>query len=243
MNADERAKKAATGKPKTDTSKTNNRVSTSNKTLSIPKATDTTFNPTTVNPTIAGNVNFDFDSKSVAVELPGLPQLTIEGIAQSVKTITPKNITDVKNPGISDAEKADKAIFERAKNDYEDGVRYLQLVAWANTYKGEEYKVIASQAKAYQQGLIAASEVEKVYQQYLELAKQKQITTEKGVNYIAQSHKTATAQTALPYTIAENEATLETQRIKARRKFEEAKQANVEFDDWLTSLKGKQTVK
>ena len=241
MNANERAKKAATGHKKTTT--TDRHVSTDNKHLSIPKATDRTFDRNDIKTEIAGNIDFNLESRTGVITLPNLPILTLDGIASSVKTTNLLDISDVRNPGIPEDRKADKATFERAKNDYEDGIRYEQLIVWANTYIGEQYKAIASKAKAYQQGLIAASEVEKVYQQFLELAKQKQITTEKTVNYIAQSHKTATVQTSLPFTMAENEATLEKQRIKALKGYEEAKQANVEFTDWLTSLKGKQTVK
>lgn len=240
MDANERAKRTANGQKK---STGNTTQTTTKKQLPVFRATDKTFEPQSVRTEIAGNVDFNLESRTGSVTLPNLEPITLDGIASSVKTTTLLDIADVRNPGITEDRKADKATFERAKNDYEDGIRYEQLIVWANTYIGEQYKAIASQAKAYQQGLIAASEVEKVYQQFLELAKQKQITTEKTVNYVAQSHKTVTVQTALPYTMAENEATLEQQRIKAKRKFEEAKQANVEFDDWLTSLKGKQSVK
>lgn len=241
MDANERAKRTANGQKKSSSNSTT--TQTTRKQLPVFKATESTFTHQTVRTEIDSNISFDLETKTGSIVLPNIQPITVTDVADRVKTTTLLDISDVRNPGITEDRKADKATFERAKNDYEDGIRYEQLIVWANTYIGEQYKAIASQAKAYQQGLIAASEIEKVYQQFLELAKQKQITTEKTVNYIAQSHKTATTQTALPYTMAENESNLEKQRIKAKKGFEEAKQGNVEFDDWLTSLKGKQAVK
>ena len=237
MNQNNRAKKAAaSARQKPTTGEQSDRVSTGNKTISLHK--ETTFAPVTVTPTITGNVDFNADSKTVDVSLPGLPNISVASIASSVKRTELHDLADVKNPGIPKEQLASKAEFERAKNEYEGGIRYQQLMQLANNFRGEEYKTIASAAKAYQQGLMATSEVEKVYQQYLELAKQKQITTEKGIAYISQAHKKATAQAALPFTVAENEAKLEQQRIKARKAYEEARQANTEFDGWLSSLNG-----
>ncbi len=87
--------------------------------------------------------------------------------------------------------KCDERTFKRAVLDYQDAVRYQELIVWANTYKGSEYKAMASAAKAYTQGLITKSEVEKTYQEFLNLAKQQQITIQRGVEYIGQSHQTA----------------------------------------------------
>jgi hypothetical protein len=246
MDASERARKAANARKNagnTNTSSTSNNSgygqTSGSKTIDLPKINDGSFDKNNeLNPRIASNINFDGSSRTVGVSLPNLPTLTVDGISGLLKTTELKTISDVKNPGISEDEKCDRKTFERAKNDYEDGIRYLQLVQWANAYTGEQFRVIASQAKAYGQGLLAASEIEKVYQQFLELEKQKQITIEKGVNYVSQSHKTATVQASLPYTLAENESNLEQKRIKAKRSFEEAKQADIQLDDWLNSLNG-----
>jgi hypothetical protein len=245
MDVNARAKKAAEARKSASKSTTNinNNSSTSNssnKSITLPKATDTTtFDKKDIVTNISGSIDFNTSNQTTKVNIPNLPVLTVDGIAASVIHTNVKTITDVRNPGFTEDEKCDQATFERAKNDYQDAIRYQQLIVWANTYKGEEYKAIASAAKAYTQGLIAATDIERAYQQFIELSKQQQITTQKGVEYIGQSHKTATVQAALPYTLADNESTLEKQRAKARKSFEEAKQANVELDDWLTSLKGK----
>jgi hypothetical protein len=243
MDANARAKKAAETRKASRTNSTtssNSNMDTGLKSLSLPNTSiEALNNKTSVVTKIAGNVEFDTTKQTTKVNLPNLPVLTIGAIANSVIHTNPKVITDVRNPGFTEDEKCDKATYERAKNDYEDAIRYQQLIVWANNYKGEEYKAIASAAKAYTQGLIAATDIERAYQQFIELSKQQQITTQKGVEYIGQSHKTATVQAGLPYTLADNEMTLEKQRIKAKKNFEEVKQANVELDDWLTSLKGK----
>jgi hypothetical protein len=244
MDVNARAKKAAEARKSGNKSTTNTSNSstsnTSNKSITLPKATDTTsFDKRDIVTNISGAIDYNTSNQTTKVNLPNLPVLTVDGIAASVIQTNVKTITDVRNPGFTDDEKCDKATYERAKNDYEDAIRYRQLVVWANNYKGEEFKAIASAAKAYTQGLIAATDIERVYQQFIELSKQQQITTQKGVEYIGQSHKTATVQAALPYTLAENESTLEKQRVKAKKSFEEAKQANVELDDFLTSLRGK----
>jgi hypothetical protein len=245
MDANERARKAAQAQRDSNTSTRvpgisgSNAATNSNKSIALPTTTASTFDKVDAVTNIAGRVEFDIASRTTRVELPNLPQLTVDGVGSSLKHTTVKDIQDIRNPGFTEDEKCDKATYERVKTEYEDAIRYQQLIVWANNYKGEEYKAIASTAKAYTQGLIAKVEIEKTYQQYLELAKQEHITTQKGVEYIAQAHKTATVQAGLLYTLGETDALLEKQRIKTRKAFEEAKQADEEFDRWLTSLKGK----
>jgi hypothetical protein len=187
---------------------------------------------------ISDSVNFDVTTGHTQLDAPYLPQIDINTIGQSLKSTDLKVIDDVRNPGFSEDEKCNEATFERAKNDYEDAIRYQQLLQWANKYRGEEFKTLASNVKAFQAGLTTLTDIEKAKQQFLELLKQGKITEQKGTEYIAQSHRTATMQAQLPYTIAENEANLEQSRIRAQKSFEQAKLDNDLFEDWLASKRG-----
>jgi hypothetical protein len=242
MDSNERARRAATarktGKTTTSTSSSST-TSTTTKAIDLPKVGDSTFDKNEVMTNIADAINFDASSRTVDISLPNLPNLTVDGIANSVKLPTIKDIDDIRNPGFSEDEKCDERTFKRAILDYQDAIRYQELIVWSNNYRGSEYKAIASAAKAYTQGLLAKSEIEKTYQQFLELSKQQQVTIQKGIEYIGQSHHSATVQAGLPYILADSESSLEKQRIKAKKNYEEAKQSNIEFDDWLASLKGK----
>jgi hypothetical protein len=228
---------SAKTRTKTTTSSTSSSTfSTSNNGIDLPKVTDFTTTPE-VNTTINGNVTFDSSSRAVSVQIPGLPQITPDSIAANVHIPTIKSITDVTNPEIDKT--VDQATFDRAKAKYEGGIRYQELIGWANKYIGSQYRALAESAKAYAAGLSSAVEIEKVYQQFLELVKQQKITAEKGVDYITQSHKTAVKQAGMVYSIAEQEALLSEQKTKAHKAFEKAKSAESEALEFIKGLNEK----
>jgi hypothetical protein len=242
MDSSARAKRTASRAKSSNTESTsttnNSEFSGGSKTLNLGDIKPDfrrAFSPQT---TISDSVQFDTTTGQTNIDTPFLPQLDIHTIGQSLKTTDLKDITDVRNPGFSDDQKCNEAIFERAKNDYEDAIRYQQLLQWANKYRGEEFKTLASNVKAFQAGLSTLTDIEKAKQQFLELLKQGKITEQKGTEYIAQSHKTSVIQAQLPYTIAENEANLEQSRIRAQKSFEQAKLDNDLFEDWLASKRG-----
>jgi len=221
MDSKERAKKAVDARKKAASTSTssstqasstaNNHSTTGSNSLELPKITDFNAVPE-VRTSINGAVAFDSSSRSVSVTLPGLPQVTPDSIAGNVHVPVIKPIADVTNPDIDKT--VDVATYDRAKAKYEGGIRYQELIGWANKYIGSQYKALAESAKAYAAGLSSAVEMERVYQQFLELQKQQKITSEKGVDYIVQSHKTAVKQTGMVYSIAQQEALLSEQKIQ-----------------------------
>jgi hypothetical protein len=244
MDSKERVKKAVEARKKA--SSNNSRSSTNNQSkftssstnIELPKVTDFTVNPE-VKTSINGAVTFDSSSRSVSVQIPGLPQVTPDSIAGNLHVPVIKPIIDVTNPEIDKT--VDQATFDRAKAKYEGGIRYQELVGWANKYVGSQYKALAESAKAYTAGLSSAVEIERVYQQFLELQKQQKITAEKGIDYVIQSHKTATKQAGMVYSIAQQEAALSEQKSKAHRAFESAKYAEAESLEFIKGLSEKAT--
>jgi hypothetical protein len=212
---------------------TSNKVTEGQKSITTPAITNFEAKPE-VDTKIHGLIGYNSNDNSVTVNIPGFERSTLDQISSNVHSPELTQITDIKNPGIKN--QATITEFEKAKAEYESGIRYNELIVWANKYAGSQFKALAEKAKAFASGLVAQSEIEKVYQQFLELQKQKSITLEKGVNYIAQSHKTATVQSALPYTIAENEANLKKQQFKAAKGYQEAKKVESEFNDFLAEL-------
>ncbi|MBD2208088.1 hypothetical protein H6G33_37505 [Calothrix sp. FACHB-1219] len=206
------------------------------KSITTPIITDFKTKPE-VDTRIHGLVGYNSNDNSVTVSIPGFERSTLDQIASNVHSPDLTPIEDIKNPDIKN--QASVAEFENAKAKYEGGIRYNELIVWANKYAGSQFKALAEKAKAFASGLVSQSEIEKVYQQFLELQKQKSITLEKGVNYIAQSHKTATVQAALPYTIAENDANLKKQQFKAAKGYQEALKAEEDFDAFLKELGNK----
>jgi hypothetical protein len=73
----------------------------------------------------------------------------------------------------------------------------------------------------------------------LELVKQQKVTAEKGVDYIVQSHKTATKQAEMVFSIAQQEAALSEQKSKAHRAFESSKNAEAETAEFIKGLNEK----
>lgn len=242
MDSKERVKKAVDARKKAASSatqtNTNNqsKSTTSSTSIELPKITD--FNTTPeVKTSINGAVTYDSSSRAVSVQIPGLSQITPESITGNLHVPVIKPISDVTNPGIEQT--VDVATFDRAKAQYEGGIRYQELVGWANKYVGSQYKALAESAKAYAAGLSSAVEIERVYQQFLELVKQQKITSEKGIDYIVQSHKTATKQAGMVYSIAQQEAVLSEQKSKAHRAFENFKNVEAETMEFIKGLNEK----
>lgn len=142
QNNNQSAKTSSTKtRTKTTTSSTSSSTfSTSNNGIDLPKVTDFTSTPE-VNTTINGNITFDSGSRSVSVQIPGLPQVTPESIGANVHIPVIKPITDVTNPEIEKT--VDQATFDRAKALYEGGIRYQELIGWANKYIGSQYRALA----------------------------------------------------------------------------------------------------
>lgn len=233
MDANSRARKAVENRQKTTATNTTRIYSNGQKTITTPVITNFSEDPRPET-TIHGSVAYDSATSSVNVSLPGFERSSLDDIAASVYSPELTRITDVKIPEIKN--QATVAEYESAKAKYEGGIRYNELIVWANKYAGSQFKALAEKAKAFASGLVAQSEIEKVYQQFLELQKQQKITLEKGVDYISQSHKTAVKQAMLPYTLAESEAALSKQKSKAEKAFHEAKQAQLDTSSFIKSL-------
>lgn len=243
MDSKERAKRAANrakenGSNSTSTAPTNANFSGGFTTINLGGIRPDFNQGIQPQTTISDNIQFNASTGQTQIDTPFLPQLDINSVGSLLKSPDIVDIVDIRNPGFSADQKCDEATFTRAKNDYEDAIRYQQLIQWANKYRGEEFKSIASVAKAWQSGLAALTDIERAKQQFLELLKQGKITEQKGTEYIGQAHRTAVAQAQLPYTIAEAEANLEQAKIKAQKSFEQAKLDNDEFTDWLASKRG-----
>lgn len=242
MDSKERVKKAVDARKKAASTSSSthttssNQSTTSSNSIELPKITDFTAVPE-VKTSISGAVTFDASSRSTSVTLPGLPQVTPDSIAGNIHTPIIKPITDVTNPDIDKT--VDVVTYDRAKAKYEGGIRYQELIGWANKYIGSQYKALAESAKAYTAGLSSAVEMERVYQQFLELQKQQKITSEKGVDYIVQSHKTAVKQTSMVYSIAQQEALLSEQKSNAHKAFEKAKSVELEAQEFIKGLSDK----
>ncbi|UKP01588.1 hypothetical protein [Nostoc sp. UHCC 0870] len=228
---EERMKGAKSGSSTT----TKTSISNGQKAVTTPSITNFAEDPK-AKTTIHGLVGYNSADSSVTVSIPGFERSDLNAIASQVHSPDLAAVTDVKNPGIKN--QATLSEFDKAKSEFEGGIRYNELIIWANKYAGSQFKALAEKAKAFGSGLAAQSEIEKVYQQFLELQKQQKITLEKGVDYVAQSHKTATKQAALPYTLAENEATLSKQKSKAEKAYHEALQAQSQTLDFIKSLNG-----
>lgn len=203
------------------------------KSITTPNLTNFSENPS-AKTSIHGLVGYDNATSHVTITLPGFERSSLEDIAGSVYSPDLTKIDDVKNPNIQNQSTVSE--FEKAKAQYEGGIRYNELIGWANKYAGSQFKSLAEKAKSFSAGLASQSEIEKVYQQFLELQKQQKITAEKGVDYLAQAHKTATKQAALPYTIAENEAALTKQKSKAEKAFHEAQNSVAETKAFIANL-------
>lgn len=235
MDANSRARKAVENRQKAKATATNTTRIYSNgqKSITTPVITNFSQNPR-VETTIHGSVAYDSAISFVNVSLPGFERSSLDDIAANVYSPDLTKISDVKNPEIKN--QVTVAEYENAKAQYEGGIRYNGLIVWANKYAGSQFKALAEKAKAFASGLVAQSEIEKVYQQFLELQKQQKITLDKGVDYISQSHKTAVKQAMLPYTLAESEAVLSKQKSKAEKAFHEAKQAQLDTSFFIKSL-------
>lgn len=240
MDANSRARKAVENRQKTTTTNTTRIYSNGQKSITTPAITNFSEDPRPET-TIHGSVAYDSATSSVNVSLTGFERLSLEQLADNVYSPDFAKISDVKNPEIKN--QATVAEYENAKAQYEGGIRYNELIGWANKYAGSQFKALAEKAKAFASGLATQSEIEKVYQQFLELQKHQKITLEKGVDYISQSHKTAVKQAMLPYTLAESEAALSKQKSKAEKAFHEAKQAQTDTLDFVKSLGSDKSLK
>lgn len=245
MDSKTRAERAAKARQKTNTNTSTSSASTSNfnsngQSISIPKISQSTFDKKSLdNMHIANNVTVDMQNMTTNVTVPGIDNIDINSISERLHGGEFHYVTDIKNPDIPEDKQASKTEMERAIAIFERAINYEQIAQKANTYVGEQFKTLASKIKAYKQGVIAATDLEGLKQQIFDFLKAQKVTNDKGLGYVEQSHKSATIQAGVVYTVAENEAILEKKRIKANKAFEEAKHEGDGFDDWLTTLKGK----
>lgn len=242
MDLNSRAKKAAetrrkntkASKAKTSTSNSTSRVNDSETKLSIELPTfDGNGKETTVNPSINSAIKYSKDS-GVSVDTPGFKPINLDDIFGAVHVPNIQKIEDVKNPNIEG--KATEAEHAKAIEEYKAGIRYQELVEWANNYIGSQYKALASAVKAATKGLNAATELEKLNQQFIELQKQKKITQQKGFEYVEQAHKTAVTEQRVPYSAAEQLALLNKQKAKAEKAFHEAKSEEEKAREFIANL-------
>lgn len=243
MDSNSRAKKNAEKRRKSV--KSTSTTSTRNSTASISKVVDNesklniespSFDfqkEVTVNPTINSAIAYSRES-GVSVTTPGFNPIGINDVLGNVHIPDIKKIEDVKNPNIEG--KATEAEHAKAIEEYKAGIRYQELVEWANNYIGSQYKALSSAVKAATKGVNAATELERLNQQFIELQKQKKITQQKGFEYVEQAHKTAVIEQRIPYTAAEQIASLRKQKAKAEKAFNEAKSEEEKTRDFIANL-------
>lgn len=251
MDSKTRAERAAKARQKSNTNTNTSTSSASNsnfnsnaQSISIPKITQSTFDKKSVdNMHIANNVTVDMQNMITNIAVPGIDNIDVNSISERLHGGEFHYVTDIKNPDIPEDRQASKTEMERAIAIFERAINYEQIAQKANTYVGEQFKSLSSKIKAYKEGVIAAKELEGLKQQLFDFLKAQKITNDKGLGYVEQSHKSATIQAGVVYTVAENEAILEKKRIKANKAFEEAKHEGDDFNNWLTTLKGKTDTK
>lgn len=203
--------------------------------IEIPKVTDFKEQPE-VKTQVNSLINYDGKSGATAFEVPGIPSVSFDSVGGRVKFPEFTEIDDITKPGIKN--KVDQKTFDKAKLEYEGGIKYEQLAQLANKYVNEQFKTLTESYKAYAQGLMAISELEKVKQKFLDVLKQQAVTGTKAVEYIDAAHNLAITQAKLPYTVADREAKLSEARSKANRSFYSAKNAELEAMEFIASLSG-----
>ncbi len=243
MDLNSRAKKAAeTRRKNTKASKakttTTSSVGTINEgetklTIELPNFNSSNRKETTVNPSINSSIKYSKD-EGIGVDTPGFTSIKLDDVFGAVHIPNIKKIEDLKNPNIEG--KATEAEHAKAIEEYKAGIRYQELVEWANNYIGSQYKSLASAVKAATKGLNAATELERLNQQFIELQKQKKITQQKGFEYVEQAHKTAVIEQRVPYSAAEQIASLNKQKAKAEKAFYEAKSEEEKARDFIANL-------
>ena len=242
MDLNSRAKKAAeTRRKNTKTSKaktTTTSVGTINEgetklAIELPNFDSSNRKETTVNPSINSSINYSKDG-GITVDTPGFTPIKLDDVFGAVHIPNIQKIEDVKNPNIEG--KATEAEHAKAIEEYKAGIRYQELVEWANNYIGSQYKALASAVKAATKGLNATTELERLNQQFIELQKQKKITQQKGFEYVEQSHKTAVIEQRVPYSAAEQIALLNKQKAKSEKAFHEAKSEEEKTRDFIANL-------
>ena len=201
--------------------------------IELPKITDFNKEPE-VKTQVNSLVNYDGKSGVTAFEVPGIPSINFDSVAGRVRFEELTQIDDITKPGIKN--KVDEKTFNKAKLEYEGGVRYQQLAQLSNKYVAEEFKTLTESYKAYAQGLVAISELEKVKQKFLDVLKQQAVTSTKANEYIDAAHNLAISTAKLPYTVADREAKLSEARSKANQSFHKAKNAEQEALDFIGSL-------
>lgn len=242
MDLNSRAKKAAenrrkttkTSKTKTVTTSSVGKVSEGESQLNIDLPSfDGSNRETTINPSINTAINYS-KSGGVNVTTPGFNPVNLDDVFGAVHIPNIQRIEDVKNPNIEG--KATEAEHARAIEEYKAGIRYQELVEWSNNYIGSQYKALASAVKAATKGVNAATELERLNQQFIELQKQKKITQQKGFEYVEQAHKTAVIEQRVPYSAAEQIAILDKQKAKAEKAFHEAKSEEEKARNFIANL-------
>ena len=201
--------------------------------IDFPKVTDFSKEPE-VKTSVNSLVNYDSKSGSVAFEVPGIPSINFDTVAGRVRFEELTTIDDITKPGIKN--KVDEKTFNKAKLEYEGGIRYQQLAQLSNKYVAEEFKTLTESYKAYAQGLVAIGELEKVKQKFLDVLKQQAVTGTKANEYIDAAHNLAISTAKLPYIVADREAKLSEARSKANQSFHKAKNAEQEALDFIGSL-------
>ncbi|MEO0933843.1 MAG: hypothetical protein AAFY21_08815, partial [Cyanobacteria bacterium J06641_2] len=234
VSAETRRKNTKTSKAKTTTTS----VGTINEgetklAIELPNFDSSNRKETTVNPSINSSINYSKDG-GITVDTPGFTPIKLDDVFGAVHIPNIQKIEDVKNPNIEG--KATEAEHAKAIEEYKAGIRYQELVEWANNYIGSQYKALASAVKAATKGLNAATELERLNQQFIELQKQKKITQQKGFEYVEQSHKTAVIEQRVPYSAAEQIALLNKQKAKSEKAFHEAKSEEEKTRDFIANL-------
>ncbi len=239
MDSTSRAKKAAETRRKTaktsksqSTTNTVGRVNQTESKLNIQIPSFERDRQIEVEPTI--NSAIKYTSQGLTIDTPGFNPIKLDDVFSSVHTPNIQKIEDIKNPNIEG--KATEAEHARAIEEYKAGMRYQELIEWSNNYTGSQYKALASAVKAVTKGLNAATELERLNQQFIELNKQQKITQHKGFEYVEQSFKTAVNQAKIPYSAAEHTALLNKQKAKAEKAFHEAKSEEEKTRDFIANL-------
>lgn len=231
--AEARRKSVKASTPIPNNPSTVNKVTDSESKLNIELPNFDSQKEVTVNPTANSAIKYSKEG-GITIHTPGFNSIGVNDVLDKVHVPDIKGIVDVKNPHIDG--KATESEHSRAIEEYKAGIRYQELVEWANNYIGSQYKALSSAVKAATKGLNVAAELERLNQQFIELQKQKKITQQKGFEYVEQAYKTAVVEQRIAYSAAEQVALLNKQKAKAEKAFHEAKSEENKARDFIANL-------
>ncbi|MBD2303606.1 hypothetical protein [Nostoc sp. FACHB-190] len=166
--------------------------------------------------------------------IPGLLHLTPQTMVAGIPSFHPEkfHIADPLNPPETIPQATEQQLTKGTKV-YEGAVRALKLYGLAFDVTKEKFNVVGKHAKAFDAGIVAATELEKVRGHYLDYQNQQEITTQKSVTLDVSKFKTITDTSTAIHTKDELSQKLKQAELKAQ----ETRFKTLETQDKLASFK------